>query len=252
MHDCARLTRSEAVHERLQAAMSDDVINLLDRPTYGFSQVDRLLCLRAGTARRWIDGYTRASKSYEPVVRESSTGVSIATWGEFVETRLLAEYRDAGVPLIRMRPVIAGLREELNTQYPLASARTWLRPHGRELVQEVQERVGLESRLALVVHRTGQTVPEWSDEAEGFRESLEWTDQSETAELVRIRPRSELREVVVDPLIGFGEPVVRGVRTEVIAELFGAGETTEMIAETYELKRSTVDEAVRFELLRAS
>ncbi len=232
--------------------MSGDLINLVDRPTYGFNQVDRLLRLHPGTARHWIDGYTRGGKDYEPVVRESSTGVSIATWGEFVETRLLAEYRDAGVPLIRMRPVIAGLREELNTQYPLASARTWLRPHGRELVEEVQDRVGLERRLALVVRRTGQTVPEWSDEAEDFRESLEWSAESESAELLRIRPRSDLREVVVDPLVGFGEPVVRGVRTEVIAELFAAGETTEMIAETYELKRSAVDEAIRFELRAAA
>jgi uncharacterized protein (DUF433 family) len=232
--------------------MPGDLINLVDRPTYGFNQVDRLLRLYPGTARRWIDGYTRGGKAYEPVVRESSTGVGIVTWGEFIETRLLAEYRDAGVPLIRMRPVIAGLREELNTQYPLASARTWLRPHSRELVEEVQERVGLERRLALVVRRTGQTVPEWSDEAEDFRGSLEWTDESESAQLLRIRPRSELREVVVDPLVGFGEPVVRGVRTEVIAELFAAGETTEMIAETYELQRSVVDEAVRFELRQAA
>jgi hypothetical protein len=37
--------------------VSADVISLLDRPTYAFAQVDRLLGLHGGTARRWIDGY---------------------------------------------------------------------------------------------------------------------------------------------------------------------------------------------------
>jgi uncharacterized protein (DUF433 family) len=226
-----------------------DVITLLERPTYGFNQIDRLLGLRSGTSRRWINGYERAGKAYAPVVREQATADEIATWGEFVETRLLSEYRDAGVPMIHMRPVIEELRSDLNTQYPLASARTWLRPRGRELVMEVQERVGLERRLALVVVRTGQTIPEWSDEAEDFRSSLEWTtEDSETAEPLRLRPVTDLADVFIDPLRGFGEPVVRGVRTEVIAELFAAGDSADMIAESYDLSREMVDEAVRYEL----
>jgi uncharacterized protein (DUF433 family) len=230
--------------------MTENVIDLLSRPTYGLNQVDRLLRLPAGTARRWIDGYDRSGKHYDPVVREQTTGHPIATWGEFVEARLLAEYRDAGVPMLHMRPVIEALREELDTLYPLASARTWLRPQGRELVREVQERVGLEQRLSLVVVRTGQHVAEWSDEAEGFRDSLEWTDDSDDAQPARLRPESDLRDVLIDPLRGFGEPVVRGVRTEIIAELFAAGDSPTMIADTYELDRDLVDEAVRYELKR--
>ena len=88
-----------------------NVIDLLSRSVYGLSQVDVLLSLRPGTARRWIDGYARAGRSYPPVVREVSTGDEAVMWGEFVETRLLAQYRDAGVPMIRMRPAIDVLRE---------------------------------------------------------------------------------------------------------------------------------------------
>jgi uncharacterized protein (DUF433 family) len=50
---------------------------------------------------------------------------------------------------------------------------------------------------------------------------------------------------------GFGEPVVRNVRTEIIAELFRAAESPDSIAELYELARPTVDEALRYELRRA-
>lgn len=228
------------------------LINLLERPMYGLPQVDRILGLHGGTARRWIDGYRRGGKSYPPVVRQESTGDEIATWGEFVETRLLAEYRDAGVPLLHMRPAIDALRAELNTPYPLASARTWLGVDGRELVRRVQEEVSLDQQLALVVVRTGQKVLEWSKHAEDFRRSLEWTGPGEAAQPRLLRPVRDLDDVVIDPLRGFGEPVVRGVRTEIIAELVRAGDTPDMIAEQYELPRATIDAAVRYELLRAA
>lgn len=228
-----------------------DVHSLLDRPLYGLAQIDRILGLPGGTARRWIDGYRRAGKSYPPVIREQSTGDDIATWGEFVETRLLAEYRDAGVPLIKMRPAVDVLRDQLNTAYPLASARTWLAVDGQELLLGVQESVGLDRELALVVVRTGQGLL-WTQPAEYFRASLEWTSEDDTAEPRLLRPVRDINEVVIDPLRGFGEPVVRAVRTEVIAELVRAGDSPEMIAELYDLKRSVVDAAVRYELVRAA
>jgi uncharacterized protein (DUF433 family) len=229
-----------------------DVVNLLERELYGLGQVDRILGLRSGTARRWIEGYSRGGKTYPPVIREAPTGSEIATWGEFVETRLLAEYRDAGVPLIRMRPAIEALRAEVGTQYPLASARTWLDVEGRELVRRVQDEVGLDRHLALVVVRTGQRVLDWSRPAEKFRRSVVWTSERQDAQPRLIRPVQDLEDVVIDPLRGFGEPVVRGVPTEVIAELVRAGDSPSMIAELYELPRDQVDAAVRYELLRAA
>lgn len=225
-----------------------NVVDLLDRPVYGLPQVDRLLGLRPGTSRRWIDGYTRSGKSYPPVVREAPTGNEIVTWGEFVETRLLSEYRDAGVPLVRMRPAVDALREELQVRYPLASARTWLDVHGRELVRKVQDQVDLDQQLALVVVRTNQVV--WTAQAEDFRQSVEWTEDSPSAQPQLIRPAGDLQDVAIDPLRGFGEPVVRNVRTDVLAELFRAGESPEALAELYELPRPSVDQALRYEMRR--
>jgi uncharacterized protein (DUF433 family) len=227
----------------------DDIVDLLDRPVYGFGQVDHILGLTPGTTRRWIDGYTRGNRSYEPVVRPESTGEESVTWGEFVETRLLAEYRDAGVPLIRMRPVVERLRDELNTRYPLASAKTWLAAEGRELIRRVQDETKLDRHLYIVV-RTGQGLLDWSPEADDFRRSAEWTDHALDAQIRALRPIADIADVLIDPLRSFGEPVVRGVRTEVIAELVRAGDTEDMIADLYELPRSVVEAAVRYELLR--
>src|SRR5437016_3295836 len=96
------------------------IVDLLERPVYGFSQVDWLLGLSPGTARRWIDGYSRAGATYAPVIRIEPTGDELVTWGEFVETRFLAGYRQAGVSLVHMRPAVDKLRERFATPYPLA------------------------------------------------------------------------------------------------------------------------------------
>jgi len=70
------------------------VISLLHRPIYTYSQVDRLLGLTSGTARRWINGYRRGRRIYEPIIRPESRNTTWVTWGEYVEARLLANWRD--------------------------------------------------------------------------------------------------------------------------------------------------------------
>lgn len=219
--------------------------DLLDRPLYSFAQVDRLLGLSPGTARRWIDGYRRAGKDHPPVVRVEPTGDEVATWGEFVETRLLSEYRDAGVSLIRMRPAIDRLREQFHPRYPLAHARPFLDVNGRELVRQAQEAVGLDRELLLVVVRNDQIV--LSEPAEQFVRSAKFDKETQVVE--RLRPVADIDEVVIDPLRQFGEPVVRSVRTEVIAEQLRVGETIDGIAALYDLDRHLVEAALRYELV---
>lgn len=216
--------------------------DLLARPVYGLAQVDRLLGLRSGTAERWIDGYERGGRMYDPVVRVASTRDPVVTWGEFSEARLLAEFRRANVPMIRMRPVVERLREELGVAYPLAYARSWLEPVGRELVQRIQVDVGLERRLALVVVRNGQLV--LSEGTESFVEAVEFEDGA-----VRlIRPDLRYDQVVFDPLRQFGEPIVRSVPTAIVAEQYRAGDSIELIAELNSLTKEQVEQAIRFEL----
>lgn len=179
------------------------------------------------------------------MVRLEATGEEIVTWGEFVETRLLSEYRDAGVPMVRMRPAIVRLRELFNTRYPLAHARPFAA--GRELVLEVQDDVGLDRHLLLVIVRNDQVV--LTDPARRFYQSAEFGNETDVLE--RLRPVSEIKEVVIDPLRQFGEPVVRSVRTEIIAEQYRAGETIDSISSLFDLERPLVEAALRYELIRS-
>lgn len=230
-----------------------DVVNLLDRRVYSFPQIDRVLGLHHGTSERWIDGYERAGRFYQPVVRPEHTGDDVATWGELVECRLLSEYRDAGVTLQRMRPAVERLRELTGSRYPLASAQLWLGAEGRELVAQVQDDVQLSDKLSLVVVRSGQHMFDWSPRASRFRSSVRWSGQDVDSTPVSIVPDDGNPEIEIDPERGFGDPVIRGrgVTTSVIRELVQAGEPIESIAESYELERSQVEAALRYELKRA-
>jgi uncharacterized protein (DUF433 family) len=218
-------------------------IDLLDFAVYDFQMVDRLLGLPPGTSRRWIDGYSIGTKTYPPVIREIRSGVEDVTWGEFVETRLLAMYRrDRDIPMQRMRPAIERLRELLGIKYPLAHAQPYVGLN-RELVMGVQQDLDLDSNLRLWVVRSGQYL--LADPAKQFYETVKFDDLG--GYVTQIWPDAD-RIVEINPLKQFGSPVVRAVPTSVLAELMRAGDSIEMICDLYELDTREVEAALRYEL----
>lgn len=216
------------------------VSGLLDRPTHTMASTDRLLGLSAGTARRWIDGYTRKGVQYPPVIRDEPTGNETVVWGEFVECRFLREYRKR-VPMVRMRPALALLQQRLDTPYPLATSRPYVAD--REIVLRAQVEAELDAELYLVVVRNDQLI--LNAPAQAFYDDIEWSEEDGSALL--IAPLGLDNVVRLDPLRGFGEPVVRNTRTSVLAELSAAGHTDEELADLYELPLSSVRDALRFE-----
>ena len=212
----------------------------LDRSVYGVSEAAGLLGLGVGRVRAWLDGYERSGTFYQPVIRPERTGNDIVTWGEFVELGYLREYRRKGVPLQRLRPVIAALREEYRTPYPLATAKPFV--HGRDLVLMLQRENELPDPLAIVVP-SGQTIL-LADEAERFFRKVEF-DAEDVARLVR--PAGAASSVVIDPLIRFGRPSVRGVSTDRLWELYDAGEPLEVISTGYDMPEHDVRAAVAYE-----
>lgn len=226
--------------------MTEQDVAILERRLYVMGDVDRYLGLHPGTARRWIDGYTRASRTYPPVIRSERTDDERVSWGEFVEAQLLSQFRDAGVPLQRLRPAVGRLREEFATPFPLAVARTLLDVQGRELVMKVQDDVRLPSALALVVVRSGQRI--LSPAVQSFVDRVDYGAPNEVATRVRAMPGSD---VWFDPMRAWGRPAVRAVPTEALAEGFRAGESPSSLAGLYDLELELVEHALRFEMVQA-
>lgn len=218
---------------------------LLDRRLYSFADVDDLARLPAGTARRWLEGYPRGRKNYPPLLRERPTGNELATWGEFVEADLVGRYRHKGVPVQHLRPVIQRLRDELQTPYPLALERPLVLQ--KRLIRAAQEREHLPRKLELVIEdlKTGQLI--LAPIVEEFIQSVDYEEDVAT----RLHPAGRDSPVQIDPLRAFGQPTVRAVRTDRLAEAFMAGDSLEGLAEIYELPEKHVEAAIRYETLRA-
>jgi len=230
----------------LDVLLHDDavstVVELLNRPLYGVGQAAALLGVkRADTLQRWLDGYTRGGRTYPPVIRLEPTGDEVLTWGEFVEARYLAGLRADGASLQHLRQVVDALRESYGA-YPLANAKPFV--DGKDVVMRLQERLDVPANVQLVVVRNGQI--KLSAAAQDFVEHLEYQDDLASA----LRPAGLASPVVIDPTRGFGMPslVGRNVRTEILAELYVAGESNEAIARAYDLTTDQVEAAVRFEL----
>jgi len=206
------------------------------------AEAARLLGLRsAARLRGWIDGY----RTYPPVIRLEPTGSDLVTWGEFVEARYLAEYRNRHrIPLQRLRPAILELRKKFRVPYPLAHAGPYLDVANRELLLRLQEEAGLGRRLApLVVIRNDQLV--LAEPAESFVAKVDFASADGPVE--RVYPLDKSQPVVIDPLRSFGAPSVRGIRTENLYELFQADESVDSIAAAYDLEPADVEAAIRFE-----
>lgn len=219
-------------------------IDVLHRRIYVMADVDRYIGLYPGTARRWIDGYTKGGRSYGPVIRARTTGDEAVTWGEFVETRLLAEFRDRGVSLQRLRPAVERLREELGMPYPLAAQHTLLDVAGRELVLRIQDSTRLDDKLSLVVVRSGQLM--LSSPTQTFVDRARYSD-GVVEELFLDEGR-----VRANPVRAAGRPAIRSVPSEVLAEGFRAGESTTALAGLYDLDVVDVEAALRYEMRAAA
>ncbi|MGH3931186.1 MAG: hypothetical protein ACRDTF_14550 [Pseudonocardiaceae bacterium] len=225
--------------------MGDVVVSMLDRPVYSFAETDRLLRLTPGTARRWIDGYERAGREYPPVVRRERSGSSWVTWGEFVEARLLSEFRSS-IPLTRLRPVVDWCREHFDPDYPLAYARPFLHPAGREMLAAAQRVTDLDEELWMVVP-SGQGVL-LAPTSTRFTTAAGYQGTEGPAEY--LIADSATPEVWFHPGRRQGQPTVHGIRTETIAELVAAGEPMEFVAATYGFELSEIEQAVVYEASR--
>ena len=223
-----------------------EVVSLLERPVYTYPQVDRVLGLSDGTALRWLNGYKRRGISYPPILRQEPRGTRWVNWGEFLEARLLAGYRDFDkIPVQRMRRVVEELREQFDRTYPLACAAPYVQAAGRRMLWQAQEDAGLPDVFAVEVG-TGQiSLAPWVTD---FVESASFEDTGDAA-ITAIQPDRDFPAITLNPSLRGGEPVIdgRNVRVTTIAGLVRGGEDLRDVAEWYELAESDVRQAVEYD-----
>jgi hypothetical protein len=98
-------------------------IDVLDREIFSEAEAARLLGVAQATLHYWLEGGTRRSKEYPPVIRTTPRDKRSVTWAEFVEAGMLRQYRrELMVPMHELRSFIDRLRDRLGIPYPLAHA----------------------------------------------------------------------------------------------------------------------------------
>ena len=219
---------------------------LLDRPTYLYSEVDRLVRLPGGTAKRWINGYERAGKPYEPILRLEPKHTEWATWGEFVETRILAEYRDQNIPTVRLRGAVQNLRQLFDTDYPLAYLQPYLAAAAGELAIDRQG-IDASDEPGLMILRTRQLLLDAPSRNVIDHATLALDDRGRKF-ASELTPDTRFEGIVINPDRQSGQPTFAGRRIPVatIAGMAAAGDPRDDLAADYGLSLAQVQAAIDY------
>jgi uncharacterized protein (DUF433 family) len=228
-------------------------------PLYRKAEAARIIRVPSSTLRNWAGGPARSGDvstltgrrhTAETVdvwvlreglitVAESATprGPTIPFVG-LTEAYVLASFRQAGVPMQRIRPAIRRLEEEMGLTQALASER--LRTDGAEVLwdyrQQTDDQAEKDAVGDLVVIRNGQLV--FRPVVQGYLRRVTYRDG--WARIINVG--RGMVDVTVDPWVNGGHPTLarRGIAVADILSRIRAGESSKAVAADYGLRLSEV------------
>ncbi len=184
-------------------------------PLYSIPECARYLGLPVSTVRRWIISHGAAlTDDDRRLVKPAGSNPTALSFTNLVELHVFALLRRTWrVSSREIRAKIDGLNRNGQTKHPLAS-REFL-AYSRDQRVELGED-GLPSRYFPYTRGYGEKDP---------------------------------KLIVIDPLVSFGRPVIKGsgVRTSAVARFTKGGETIAELADDYALLPEQIEEAVRYE-----
>jgi uncharacterized protein (DUF433 family) len=216
-------------------------------PLYSIGQAARILSMPPSSLRNWAIGYPLKRADGRGTVAPSLVTTAPKATGSratvpfvgLAEAYTLLAFRAAGVPVQRIRPAIAWLKEHLGLVQALASER--LMTDGAEVLYDFAAHTdNADAREAidgLVVVRSGQQV--FRPAVHDYLSRVEYRDG--WISLIQLPAYHDV-DVTVDPRINGGRPTVRrrGVPLDVIVGRLGGGESITEIAADYHLTTTEV------------
>ena len=199
---------------------------------YRASEAARYAETSAATVERWFRGYAAPGHRMAPVLGRRAG--RLLSYLELVEVAFVADFRRLGMALERLRQAHDYLRTTFGVAHPFAEVR--FRSDGAHLLAPFGE--------GLVAADAGGQLA-W---ATPIAQRLEQFDY-EGGTVCRWYPRGRAGPIAIDPLVGFGAPVVEGtgLPTWVVRDRQRAGESTAAIAAELGLSEAQVEAALRFE-----
>jgi uncharacterized protein (DUF433 family) len=204
-------------------------------PLYSLREAAQVIGMPDSTLRGWARGYTYKGIAGQQTVQDPMITTSRIGRGAVVPFVGLAEgyvlnaFREAKVPMQRIRPAITRLEEQFGLSTALASRQ--LMTDGAEVLWQFGEETrDPELRDHLVVVRNDQMV--FTEVIEQYLQLITYDDLGNVA---RIRLHNYIPEVVVDPRFNFGQPTLasRGIRVSDVVGRLTAGEDANEVAEDF-------------------
>jgi uncharacterized protein (DUF433 family) len=223
--------------------------SIFDAPSYRAGEVAHLLKLPSSTVMSWCFGQSYhnrrgAMKRFQPVIEPADPVLRLLSFSNLCELHVLAAItRHHRVPLQRVRSALARVREEMRSPRPLLAED--FRTNGLHLFLEC---------AGQLVNVSGGGQAAFPGE---FERALNRIERGAHGAPVRLFPFSRRPDtaseqphvVAIDPRIAFGRPIVAKarVRTDVIFDRFGAGDSPAEMAGDYGVREEDVLEALRYE-----
>lgn len=216
-------------------------------PSYGIAEASHYLRVPLATLRSWIRGrpypVTSGSRKSKPVIILPDSTKPLLSFMNLAEVHVLdAITKKHRVRLQSVRKALDYLEKEFNSKSPLIE--NSFQTDGKSLFVE---------KLGNLINATDQGQLVMKEAIEAYLSRIEYDAQGLAAKLypfTRKRTYDEPKNIVIDPRIAFGRPVVAGtgICTAVIAERYKAGESVKDLASDYNRTFDEIEEAIRCEL----
>jgi len=221
------------------------------QPTYGLIDAARCIGAHPATLRTWFKGRSYPTKSgprRSPnlLVPAAPDGFSFQN---LVQAHVVQGIRKRySIPMHRVREALTYLRESMGNLDLLASEKFY---HDRNhLFLKIEDRLISLSERGQSVNETilQQYLHRIEYARDGFASRLYPFVYTATGQLY------EPQHIMIDPTIAFGKPCLKrlGVKTEIIANRFLAGEPIEDLSADYGAEPQEIQEAIRWSARKAA
>lgn len=221
--------------------------HFIGKGVYTLAEAARLARVPASSIRRWTSGYEYKlrgeRRTSPPVVMSDRKGDStspVVTFADLIEVRFLHAFRKHGVDWKAIRIAAHRARELLGRHHPFSTR--LFKTDGRTILTELYPAAKDPALLDLVRNQFefDRIISPM------LYEGLEFNQLDVPA---RWWPLGQDRHVVVDPLRGFGAPLIAeaSVPTSILARAVAVEGSIKLVAAWYEVSEDAVRSAVQFE-----
>lgn len=218
-----------------------DWANISETALYTVPMVARILAAKPEKVRSWVEGYGHSDAS--PIlIRQLPRvgGKTVLGFLDLIESAFIRHFREYGFGPQTIRKVALKLRERHGVDHPFAMDKRF-RNNGKHIFEEVVTDEG-EKRLVNLMNDNFEIVP--AVEPSLFDQVFYVEDIARSWQPLRSHPN-----IIMDPKISFGRPVVRNVwiPTETLFAAYQAEGGYEPAAEEFGIEPINVENAVTFE-----